>query len=259
MAFIDADEFLVPKRAATIPEALAHLGEARNVSLPWHMFGRSGHVEPPAGGVLRNYLRRARDPMSEVRGVRAFKVPGRSLPPDRATGAFDGDRRQRADGATTGARRRTRRSGSGRASIRRTTCSSTTTTPARRRSWRRRSGGGRTSRRSRRSMRARCAGRWRTSRPTRLKTGRRSTIWRGSAGSHADRADRLDLREPAGADALPDLGGAADGAAGLDLHRRRRVGAGDEGGDRGLRGGASGAAACGMSGTRTAGSRRRRS
>jgi hypothetical protein len=73
MAFIDADEFLVPKAAATIPEALAHLGEARNLSLPWHMFGRSGHAEPPAGGVLRNYLRRARDPMSEVRGVRAFK------------------------------------------------------------------------------------------------------------------------------------------------------------------------------------------
>ena len=73
MAFIDADEFLVPKRAASIPEALAHLGEARNLSLPWHMFGRSGHVAPPEGGVLRNYLRRARDPMSEVRGVRAFK------------------------------------------------------------------------------------------------------------------------------------------------------------------------------------------
>ncbi len=74
MAFIDADEFLVPKQAASIPEALAHLGEARNLSLPWHMFGRSGHLEPPEGGVLRNYLRRARDPMSEVRGVRAFKV-----------------------------------------------------------------------------------------------------------------------------------------------------------------------------------------
>jgi hypothetical protein len=73
MAFIDADEFLVPKRAATIPEALAHLGAARNLSLPWHMFGRSGHVAAPEGGVLPNYLRRARDPMSEVRGVRAFK------------------------------------------------------------------------------------------------------------------------------------------------------------------------------------------
>ncbi len=74
MAFIDADEFLVPKQAASIPDALAHLGEAVNVSLPWHMFGRSGHEAAPDGGVLRNYLRRAREPMSEVRGVRAFKV-----------------------------------------------------------------------------------------------------------------------------------------------------------------------------------------
>lgn len=74
MAFIDADEFLVPKRAASIPEALAHLGEARNVSLPWHMFGRNGHVAPPEGGVVANYLRRAANPMSDIRGVRAFKV-----------------------------------------------------------------------------------------------------------------------------------------------------------------------------------------
>ena len=74
MAFIDADEFLVPKQAPTIPEALAHLGDAANLSLPWHMFGRSGHAAPPGGGVLTNYLRRARDPMSDVRGVRAFKV-----------------------------------------------------------------------------------------------------------------------------------------------------------------------------------------
>jgi hypothetical protein len=74
MAFIDADEFLVPKRAASIPAALAHLGDARNLSLPWHMFGRSGHAEAPEGGVIKNYLRRARDPMSDVRGVRAFKA-----------------------------------------------------------------------------------------------------------------------------------------------------------------------------------------
>jgi hypothetical protein len=37
------------------------------------MFGRSGHQQPPDGGVLGNYLRRAREPMSDVRGVRAFK------------------------------------------------------------------------------------------------------------------------------------------------------------------------------------------
>lgn len=73
MAFIDVDEFLVPKREASLPAALAHLEDCRNLSLPWHMFGRSGHAMPPQGGVLRNYLRRAADPMSDVRGIRAFK------------------------------------------------------------------------------------------------------------------------------------------------------------------------------------------
>lgn len=73
MAFIDADEFLIPKDADSIPAALAPLEAVRNLSLPWHMFGRSGHQVPPEGGVLRNYLRRAADPMSDVRGVRAFK------------------------------------------------------------------------------------------------------------------------------------------------------------------------------------------
>ena len=57
------------------------------------MFGRSGHAEPPAGGVLRELPaagarpdeRRARRP--RIQGA------GRSLPCDRGQGAFDGDRR----------------------------------------------------------------------------------------------------------------------------------------------------------------------
>lgn len=73
MAFLDADEFLIPKRARDLDGALAHLGDAPSVSLPWHMFGHSGHATPPHGGVLANYLMRAADPMSDLRGVRAFK------------------------------------------------------------------------------------------------------------------------------------------------------------------------------------------
>lgn len=73
MAFIDADEFLFPKRDATLDAALARLGEARNLSLPWHMFGTSGHATPPQGGIVANYTRRARDPMSDAPGLRAFK------------------------------------------------------------------------------------------------------------------------------------------------------------------------------------------
>lgn len=74
MACIDADEFLVPKRAVSLEAALAHLGDIPSVSLPWHNFGRNGHQVPPAGGVLANYTRRAADPMSGARGVTNFKT-----------------------------------------------------------------------------------------------------------------------------------------------------------------------------------------
>lgn len=67
MAFIDADEFLVPKRGTSLDAALSHLGPAvRCVSLPWHMFGRCGHQLPPSGGVVANYRHRAADPMAGV-------------------------------------------------------------------------------------------------------------------------------------------------------------------------------------------------
>ena len=67
LACIDADEFLVPVQAASVDAALAHLGpEVVNVSLPWHMFGRCGHQQPPSGGVVANYRLRASDPMLGV-------------------------------------------------------------------------------------------------------------------------------------------------------------------------------------------------
>ncbi|SIO10500.1 Glycosyltransferase family 92 [Rhodovulum sp. ES.010] len=74
MAAIDADEFLVPKRAESLDGALAHLDDVPSVSLPWHNFGRNGHEEPPEGGVVANYTRRAADPMSGARGVTNFKT-----------------------------------------------------------------------------------------------------------------------------------------------------------------------------------------
>jgi Glycosyltransferase family 92 len=74
MTFIDVDEFLVPKGGDDLPGVLAHLENCRSVSLPWHMFGRSGHREAPAGGVVANYTRRNPDPMSEVKGLRNFKM-----------------------------------------------------------------------------------------------------------------------------------------------------------------------------------------
>lgn len=58
-AFIDIDEFLVPKGYQTLMEAIEAAGSPSCMSLPWHMFGHSGHKKPPEGGVVRNFTERA--------------------------------------------------------------------------------------------------------------------------------------------------------------------------------------------------------
>lgn len=74
MSFIDVDEFLVPKSAATLPDCLAHLESERNISLPWHMFGRNGFKEAPEGGIIPNYTHRHPNPMSPLKGMCNFKM-----------------------------------------------------------------------------------------------------------------------------------------------------------------------------------------
>ncbi len=46
MAFIDMDEFIVPRSNATITDALAALKGHSNISLPWTMFGHAGNDQP---------------------------------------------------------------------------------------------------------------------------------------------------------------------------------------------------------------------
>lgn len=73
MAFIDADEFLLPKQGATIEEALAATEGFPNISLPWHMFGTNGHKSKPEGPVLLNYTKRSADPLSRKEHSTNFK------------------------------------------------------------------------------------------------------------------------------------------------------------------------------------------
>lgn len=72
MSWIDIDEFLVPKAAKDLNAALMHLSGQQMISLPWHMFGRSGHRVPPEGGVVPQYMRRNPDPMAKE--LLKFKV-----------------------------------------------------------------------------------------------------------------------------------------------------------------------------------------
>ncbi|MGR3289937.1 MAG: glycosyltransferase family 92 protein [Paracoccaceae bacterium] len=60
MAFIDIDEFIVPKDHATITAALETQARFTNISLPWTMFGHSGHDTFPEASVPFAYDQRAR-------------------------------------------------------------------------------------------------------------------------------------------------------------------------------------------------------
>ena len=73
MAFIDVDEFLLPKSERTIEAALAHVDGFPNVSLPWHMFGTSGHETRPDGSVARNFILRAAEPIGKKKNITNFK------------------------------------------------------------------------------------------------------------------------------------------------------------------------------------------
>lgn len=73
MAFIDVDEFLLPKKGRTLQEALEGAAGFPNISLPWHMFGHSGHVSRPVGPVCLNYTMRVADPMRQHLDASNFK------------------------------------------------------------------------------------------------------------------------------------------------------------------------------------------
>lgn len=62
MAFIDVDEFIVPKRADDLNAALSAFEDVPALSLPWHMFGPSGHQTRPRGLIIENYVQRAEFP-----------------------------------------------------------------------------------------------------------------------------------------------------------------------------------------------------
>ena len=58
MAFIDTDEFIVPRQHKTIIEALDCLGEHSNISLFWSQFGHCGHVTKPSEPCAFAYMLR---------------------------------------------------------------------------------------------------------------------------------------------------------------------------------------------------------
>ena len=62
MTFIDVDEFVVPKRADRLDDALRPFEHLPALSLPWHNFGPSGHAKRPPGLVIESFLERGEFP-----------------------------------------------------------------------------------------------------------------------------------------------------------------------------------------------------
>eukprot|EP01038_Epipyxis_sp_PR26KG_P009770 gene9770-13141_t len=57
IGFLDADEYIVVKnKSLNIPEALKEFESYGGVVLNWKMFGTSGHIKTPAGGILTNHF-----------------------------------------------------------------------------------------------------------------------------------------------------------------------------------------------------------
>jgi Glycosyl transferase family 2 len=58
-AIVDVDEFIVPKSHDTLTEFLWDRRNIDAIAINWVIFGDSGHVTPPEGLVIDNYVRRA--------------------------------------------------------------------------------------------------------------------------------------------------------------------------------------------------------
>jgi hypothetical protein len=73
MAFIDVDEFLLPRKDRTLLEALGHAKGFPNISLPWHMFGHGGHKARPREPVCLSYTQRVANPAHQDANASNFK------------------------------------------------------------------------------------------------------------------------------------------------------------------------------------------
>ena len=75
MGFFDIDEFVIPLKEDSFEDVFKHFEGQPCVALPWHMFGTSGHEDPPSGLVIENYVMREPFPPDDSKKVRlAWKI-----------------------------------------------------------------------------------------------------------------------------------------------------------------------------------------
>lgn len=75
IAFVDADEFIVPKVHPDIPSMLEPFELASGLALCWKMFGTNGHATPPQGLQIENYTKAMGDDHKANRTVKVILQP----------------------------------------------------------------------------------------------------------------------------------------------------------------------------------------
>ncbi|MDU9376199.1 hypothetical protein McpSp1_07930 [Methanocorpusculaceae archaeon Sp1] len=62
LAFVDADEFIVPVQKYTLPEVLRDYEHYPGIGINYAMYDSNGHIKKPNGLVIKNYTNRSTDP-----------------------------------------------------------------------------------------------------------------------------------------------------------------------------------------------------
>lgn len=75
IAFLDADEFLMPEPTQTLPALLQRHETAAGVALNWLIFGTAGHVSLPPGAVMATLTRRSAFDFSVNHHVKSIVRP----------------------------------------------------------------------------------------------------------------------------------------------------------------------------------------
>jgi hypothetical protein len=79
LAFFDTDEFLVLKEGLNLKSVLQAFSGAAAVTIPWAVFGSSGHKQKPEGLVIESYTHRSGPDFGDNKHVKSIVRPQRIL------------------------------------------------------------------------------------------------------------------------------------------------------------------------------------
>lgn len=81
MAFIDVDEFLVPKSCDSVPQVLNEFEEYGALASHWIWYGPHGYINKPEGLVIENYIMAAQKNWCMHRHIKSIVQPEKTIKP----------------------------------------------------------------------------------------------------------------------------------------------------------------------------------